>query len=270
MGFFIPVEQNVRVYVEDLNPGDGLPIVFIHGWPVNHNMFEYQFNQLPKLGYRCIGIDLRGCGQSDRPWYGYSYDRISDDISMVMESLGVENVILVGHSMGGAVAIRYMARHHGNRVKKLVLIGAAAPVFTRRPGFKYGMTREDIDTIIENTYTNRPKMLEGFGDIFFSRYVTEGVRNWFNTLGLAASGHATAMYAQSLRDEDLRSDLPAINVPTGIFHGVLDKVCPFPLAEVMHAGIQGSELIPFLSGGHGLFYTELEQFNHELVRFLAQ
>lgn len=120
MGYYITVERDINLYVEDINPGNGKPILFIHGRPVNHEMYEYQFDQLPKMGYRCIGVDLRGYGKSDRPWTGYTYDRMADDIRAVMAQ------------------------------------------------------------------------------------------------GLLA-----------LRDEDLRSDLPKIHVPTAIFHGVLDQICPF-------------------------------------------
>ena len=76
MGYYIKVEPNVKVYVEDLNPCGNKTIVFLHGWPGNHNLFEYQFNYLPKLGYRCIGIDQRGFGKSDKPYGGYDYDRL--------------------------------------------------------------------------------------------------------------------------------------------------------------------------------------------------
>jgi non-heme chloroperoxidase len=57
----IEVEHGIRVFACDLNPGEGSrPVVFVHGWPVNHRMFEYQYNVLPLYGFRCIGIDLRG------------------------------------------------------------------------------------------------------------------------------------------------------------------------------------------------------------------
>lgn len=269
MGYYITVEQNVNIYVEDIDPGYGKPILFLHGWPANHKMFEYQFNQLPRMGYRCIGIDHRGFGKSDRPWKGYSYNRLADDIRIVIDTLKLENVTLAGHSMGGAIAIRYMARHAGHKVTKLALLADAAPVFTRRPDYPYGLTKEAVNKLIEGTYTDRPKMLDDFGDIFFARYLTESFKDWFHGLGLEASGHATAMCAISLRDEDLRQDLAMINVPTGIFHGKQDKVCPFVLAELLHAGIKGSELIPFKYSGHGLFYCELEKFNRELIRFIG-
>ena len=63
MGYYIKVEPNVKIYVEDLNPEGKKTILFLHGWPGSHKLFEYQFDQLPKMGYRCIGIDTRGFGE---------------------------------------------------------------------------------------------------------------------------------------------------------------------------------------------------------------
>jgi pimeloyl-ACP methyl ester carboxylesterase len=78
----------VKINVEDLG-GTGIPVVFIHGWPVNHNMFEYQFTELPKHNYRCFGIDLRGFGDSDKPWDGYNYDTMADDVHAVLNFLNI-------------------------------------------------------------------------------------------------------------------------------------------------------------------------------------
>lgn len=105
MGYYIQVERNVNMFVEDVGPGHGKPILFIHGWPANHKMFEYQFDQLPKVGYRCIGVDLRGFGKSDRPWEGYSYNRLADDIRIVIDALKLEGVTLAGMSVGGAPSV---------------------------------------------------------------------------------------------------------------------------------------------------------------------
>lgn len=269
MGYYIAVERSVNIYAKDLGPENGKTILFIHGWPVNNKMFEYQYNQLPQMGYRCIGVDLRGFGKSNQPWVGYSYNRLADDIRIVIDSLLLEDITLAGHSMGGAIAIRYMARYAGHKVSKLALFGAAAPSFTRRTDYPYGMTKEEVNKLIAATYNDRPKMLDGFGDMFFMPGVSESLKDWFHDLGLEASGHATALCAISLRDEDLRQDLSRIYVPTGIFHGIHDRVCPFVLAKIMHAGIRGSELIPFEKSGHDLFYSEQEKFNRELIRFMG-
>ncbi|MBD8499649.1 alpha/beta fold hydrolase [Paenibacillus arenosi] len=266
MGYYVPVEKGVNVYVEDV--GTGKPVVLIHGWPVNHKMFEYQASQLPKYGYRTIGIDLRGFGKSDRPWQGYSYNRMADDIYEVLEALRLKNVRLIGFSMGGAIAIRYMARHAGKRVAQLILVDAAAPAFTQRPGFPYGFTKAEVDALLELNDKDRPQLLTNFGDIFFAKPISNSFRNWFQLLGLEADSHATYETLKSLRDEDLRADLAKVHVPTAIFHGKYDKVAPYPLAIAMNEGIKGSLLAPFEHSGHGSFYDEREKFNKELLSFL--
>ncbi|QIC07627.1 alpha/beta hydrolase [Brevibacillus sp. 7WMA2] len=264
----IEVEEGVHIYAEDLYPEGDKTVVFIHGWPVNHQMYEYQTTWLPNYGYRCVGIDLRGFGDSDRPWQGYCYDRLADDIRVIMDALCLENVTLVGHSMGGAISIRYMARHKGYQVGKLALLAAAAPSFVQRKNYPYGMTKRQVDELIYKTYTDRPAMMRDFGNIFFYQPVSDELRLWFWGLGMAASNHATAMTAMSLRDEDLRSDLAKIHVPTGIFHGKHDQVCPYEFALMMHQGIYGSQLFPFEQSGHGIFYEELALFQQRFLSFL--
>ena len=118
-------------------------------------------------------MDTRGFGNSDKPWRGYDYDRLADDIRCVVEALDLQDFTLGGHSTGGAIAIRYMARHNGYGVSKLALFAAAAPSLIQRPYFPYGLTKEDVNKIIQGTYNDRPKMLRGFGDMFFFQHVTE-------------------------------------------------------------------------------------------------
>jgi non-heme chloroperoxidase len=269
MGYYIRVEENVRIYVEDVNPGGKKTILFIHGWPANHKLFEYQFNQLPSMGFRCIGIDLRGFGRSDKPYSGYSYDRLADDIFAVVQTLKIKDFTLVGHSVGGAISIRYMAKHGGFGVSKLALLGAAAPSFTKRQDFPFGHTVEEVNTFISDTYKDRPKMLQGFGDIFFFKYVTAPFSDWFFQLGLEAAGYSTAAVLGSLRDESLFADLGKIQVPTLILHGVHDQVCPYPLALAMNKGIRNSNLVPLNNSGHGLFWEEWEKVNKELSQFIG-
>ena len=71
-----------------------------------------------------------------------------------------------------------------------------------------------------------------------------------------------------IRDSDLRSDLEKITIPTAIFHGKLDKLCPFELAEQLHKGIVTSKLVAFENSGHALFLEERQKFNEELIKFI--
>ncbi|MFC5591819.1 alpha/beta fold hydrolase [Sporosarcina soli] len=260
MGYFITVESGVNIYVEDINPSSNKTILFIHGWPLNHKQFEYQFDVLPAMGYRCIGIDWRGFGRSDKPMSGYNYDRLADDLRVIIDALQLSNVTLVGHSTGGAITIRYMARYHGYGVGKLVLVDAAAPV---------GFTAETANRFLNEAANDRPKMMQNVTDSFFFQYITEPFSQWFFQLGLQAAGWSTAAIVVTLRDEELYQDLPKIGVPTLIIHGVHDKVIPFAQAEEVHQAIKNSQLVPFRYSGHGPFWEERDKFNKLLARFIG-
>lgn len=269
MGFYINVERDVKVYIEDINPAGRKTVFFVHGWPGNHNFFEYQFNYLLQMGYRCIGMDYRGFGNSDRPWTGYDYDRLSDDLRSVVNAMQLRNFTLLGHSTGGAICIRYMARHREYGVSKLVLCAAAAPSLIERPYFPYGLKREDVLNIIQGVYKDRPQTLRDFGNMIFYNPVSPALSDWLFQLGLQAASWSTAAVAKTwLGEEKLFEDLKKIHVPTLILHGVNDQVCQFPLAMAQQEGIKNSKLIPIESCGHFLFYDQLEKFNEELVGFL--
>lgn len=269
MGFYIDVEPSVKVYVEDINPAGTKTILLIHGWPGNHNLFEYQFNQLPKMGYRCIGMDCRGFGLSDRPWTGYNYNRLSDDVRSVVDALKLQNFTLGGHSTGGAICVRYMARHNGYGVSKLALFAAAAPSLVQRPYFPYGLQKQAVINIIQGTYSDRPSMLKGFGNTIFYNPVTAPFSDWIFQLGLKAASWSTAAIANTWLDEEgLFNDLKTINVPTLILHGINDQVCLYPLALAQKNSIRNSTLVPFDMCGHFLFYDQREKFNKELIQFM--
>jgi non-heme chloroperoxidase len=268
MGYYITVQGNVNIYVEDLNPESNKVILFLHGWPGNHKLFEYQFDQLPKLGYRCIGIDTRGFGNSDKPFYGYDYDTLADDLRGVVEALNLRDFILAGHSTGGAIAVRYMGRYKGDRVSKLALFAAAAPSLIKRPNFPYGLDSETVVQLIEATYQDRPQMLQGFGGMFFFQHISQAFSDWFFQLGLQATGWATAAIAETWLKEILFADLEAIHAPTLIIHGIHDKVVPYVLGEIQHRMIQDSTLVPFELSGHGVFYDQKDKFNETLVKFI--
>ncbi|MTH55312.1 alpha/beta fold hydrolase [Bacillus mangrovi] len=266
MAHYIEVDANVKLFVEDI--GEGQPIVFIHGWPVNHQMFEYQMNELPKKGYRFIGIDLRGFGQSDKPAFGYDYDTHAQDLKKVVEYLQLENFYLAGFSMGGPISIRYATKYADPNLAKLILIGAAAPVFTQRDGYEYGMKKEEVDELIAGIKADRPAALKEFGSNFFYSETSETLDQWFLNLGLQASAHGTIACAESLRDEDLRDEVGKVNVPTVIMHGTKDEICDYQFAVMLNESIENSTLITFEESGHGVVYDEKEKFNEELLKLL--
>lgn len=265
---WVEVEPGVRIWAKDI--GDGQPLVLLHGWPASHQMFEYQLDVLPAHGIRCIALDTRGFGDSDRPWDGYTYDRLADDLAAVLDDFGIEHATLAGFSMGGATALRYMAKH-GRRVDRLVLLGAAAPSVTQRKDFPYGIPRAGCDQLIELAYRDRPTMIDEFAKMFFHRIdaLSPSFKDWFAGLCREGSGHATIKCCELFRDADLRPDLARIQVPTLILHGDSDRICTYDLAEQLHAGIKGSKLVTVDDAGHGFFYEKRDRINEELRAFMG-
>ena len=266
MGHYIEVEAGVKVFAEDI--GTGQPVVFIHGWPLNGRTFEMQISELAKQNFRFIGIDLRGYGKSDKPWSGYDYDTAAKDVKAVVDHLGLENFALAGFSMGGPIAIRYLTKYGEQGVDKLLLLSAAAPLFTQRDNFKHGMKPKEVDDIIEQIKKDRPAFLAQFAGMFFEQKKSDEFLHWFQSLGLEAAAHSTINSAISLRDEDLRDELAGISIPTAIFHGQKDQICPYELGEELEKGIPNSVLVPFKHSGHCINADEPERFNTELLNFL--
>jgi len=264
---YIEVEPNVRLHVTDA--GEGTPIVLIHGWPLSDEMYEYQYNALINNNFRAIGITLRGFGKSDKPYGVYDYDIFARDIKTVLSTLDIKDAVLVGFSMGGSIAIRYVSKYNSAHISKLVLCGAAAPIWTQRSDFKYNLPKSAVDELIELNYKDRPKLLSNFAKIFSATETSlnEGIGSWLNGINISASSYATAQCLIALRDTDLRPDIKKISIPTLIMHGKKDKICSFDLAEQMKLGISNSHLVVFEKSGHSMFLEETDKFNSELIKF---
>lgn len=260
--FYIKSTNNVKIAVWDWRPEGKETVVLVHGWPLSHKIFEYQIGRLCARGCRVVAIDLRGFGESDAPAAGYSYNEMATDLHQVVCALGLGEFTLAGFSMGGAVALRYMSLFQGKGVKRLMLLAAAAPCWTQRPGFPYGVTRSYADGLIRQASIDRPKLAHAFcHEQLFACPQSEWAKNWFEDIALSASGLGTIQAAIALRDEDGRRDLGAVHVPTVVIHGGKDKVVPKELAMIQHKSIANSRMFTLTNSGHGVFYDELEKFN---------
>lgn len=267
---YIEVEPNVILHVTDA--GAGKPVVLLHGWPLSDEMFEYQYSYLVKNNARVIGITLRGFGKSSKPFGTYNYDVFAGDIKKILCKLEITDAVLGGFSMGGAIAIHYVAQDAGAHVSKLALFGAAAPIWTQRSDYPYNLAVAEVDKLIELIGKNRPQLLSNVGKIFAAseNSLPDGINDWLFGMGLSSSAHAMAESLMALRDTDLRKEVSKIGIPTLIMHGKKDKICSFEMAEQLKQAIPSSVLIPFEESGHVLFLEEIEKFNSELLKFINQ
>src|SRR6185437_10808062 len=166
-GGLIRVERDVYLHVADLNGGSRGTLVFVAGLPLGSNTFEYQLNFFAEKGYRAIGIDGRGFGRSSAPFGPYDYDVWAADVGRVLRAMRLRNVTLIGHSMGGAIALRHAASKP-NRVARLVLAAAAAPKLTSGPAAD-GI-RNLLDHLLDVITTNRPEVAKALAPNFFSTH----------------------------------------------------------------------------------------------------
>ena len=183
------------------------------------------------------------------------------DIFQIVRQLCLKRFILVGFSMGGAIALRYMNQYNGFGVCKLILLSAAAPCFAQRPGFPYGKPVEEVNDLINLAKTDRPQLCLNFSKQLFASPHPDAVVDWFRTIALSASGIGTIKCGIALRDEEVGRDFKSVHVPTYIIHGDKDVVVSNALAEIQRRNICGSKLITLSDSGHGIIYDQLETFN---------
>jgi pimeloyl-ACP methyl ester carboxylesterase len=262
----------VNIYYEDT--GKGKPVIFIHGWPVDSQMWEYQVNELPQRGIRCIVYDRRGFGRSDKPLSGYDYDTLASDLKSLIDELNLENVVLVGFSMGGGEVVRYIGRYGTEKIEKVVLISSVTPYLLQQHDNPDGIPQDQFDEFEKQIRDDRPAFMDGFNKTFYgvgflNRPVSQAFLDWNQALVMQASPRATLECMKSYSTTDFRMDLQKINVNTLIIHGDNDKTVPIDLtARKAAKQIPGAELKIYAGEPHGIFYTQKDSLNQNLIDFI--
>jgi pimeloyl-ACP methyl ester carboxylesterase len=254
--------------------GQGTPVVLIHGWPLNGDMWEYQVPALVEAGHRVITYDRRGFGHSEQSWTGYDYDTFADDLKALLDQLDLNGVSLVGFSMGGGEIARYVGRHGTARLAKAVLVSAVTPFMLQTPEHENGAPRSTFDEIVEGLRDDRPHFLAGFGKTFFgvgllTSPVSDEMLDWAQVHALKASPKGTIDCVRAFSETDFRADLPKLTIPTLVIHGDDDQTVPIDISgrEAVKL-IPGARLKEYEGAPHGLFITHKEMLNADLVAFL--
>ncbi len=265
--------EEVNIFYQDI--GRGRPVVLIHGWPLNYQMWEYQLNELPKHNIRVIAYDRRGFGLSSRPWEGYDYDTFASDIKLLLEELDLTNVTLVGFSMGGGEVARYLSKYNADgRVTKAAFISAVTPYLLKTDDNQTGLPKDQFDTMREQIEDDRPNFLAGFGKMFygvgvFSKPVSDEILQHDLNLAMQASGYSTIKSMNAWSTTDFRADLANVKVPTLIIHGKEDQTVPIDASsEETAKRIPHAQYIVYDDAPHGLYYTHKHKFNEDIIEFV--
>jgi non-heme chloroperoxidase len=264
--------ETINLYYEDL--GKGKTVLFIHGWPLSGSMWEYQITQLPQQGMRCITYDRRGFGHSDKPVGPYDYNALAADLKAVIDELELEDVTLVGFSMGGGEIAKYFSLYGGAKVSKVVLISAVVPYMLKTEDNPDGVPQEVFDGMAKQLTDDRPAFLESFNKDFFgvsllSHPVSDALLQQSANAAMHASPIATLECAKSFSSTDFRADVVTIDVPTLIIHGDADKTVPIePTGNRSANLIPSAKYIIYEGAPHGLWFTHKERLNQDLIDFI--
>lgn len=255
--------------------GSGQTIVFIHGWPLSGNAFEYQFEQLSREGFHCVAYDRRGFGFSSKIGDSYDYDTFADDLNAVITELKLDNAIILGFSMGGGEVARYIGKYGEEKIAGAVLVSSVTP-FMLKTDDHDGVDWSVFQGMIDGLHKDRPGFIaqwakQFYGEGILSKPVSDEVLAWTSAMGTMGSLRATVDCVTAFAKTDFREDLKKFTVPTLIIHGESDKIVPIDVsAEKTHKMISHSMLLRYDGAPHGLIYTHKDRFNGDLVAFARQ
>lgn len=269
----ITTKDGTQLYYKDW--GEGQPVVFSHGWPLNADSWEAQMLFLAANDYRCIAHDRRGHGRSGQPWSGNEMDTYADDLAELIEALDLTSVVLIGFSAGGGEVARYIGRHGTSRVAKAALISAVPPLMLKTAANPGGLPIEKFDELRQGTLADRSQLYKDiaagpfFGANRPGSKVSQGVIDSFWLQGMQAGAKNTFDCIKAFSETDFTEDLKAFDVPTLIVHGNDDQIVPIGAAAVRSARLVRDAILRIYAGApHGLAATHRDQLNADLLAFV--
>ena len=264
---------DIELYYED--HGSGRPVVLIHGYPLNGRSWERQQRELLAAGYRAINYDRRGFGLSSQPATGYDYDTFAADLNALLDHLALDEVDLVGFSMGTGEVTRYLGTYGSGRVRKAALLGAIPPFLLKTDDNPEGVDRSVFDGIEAAIVADRYAYFKDFLDNFYNVDKLGGTRisdqAWQASFNVAAGASPYATFAcVETWLTDFRADLAKIDVPVLVVHGTEDRILPFgATAKRLPALVPGLKLVEVEGGPHNIGWTHPEEVNKALLEFLG-
>lgn len=251
-----------------LDAGAGPAVVFVHG--LGASMYSWRTTLRPVLdaGHRVVAFDNRGFGLSERPDSGYSNAAYTRLLVALLDSLGIDAAVLVGHSMGGAISAR-VAIDHPDRVRGLVLIASAGygvsepwslrlarlPLAGRLLSGLRG--RWTVAQLLRSTYGDPSRLAQGDVDQYYA------------TAAVPRSTVALRGVFREFRFDELRGRLGRIQAPTLLIWGAQDRWIPLSLGQEMTLALANGALVAVPGAGHNVQEERPDEVVPTLLAFLS-
>ena len=244
--------------------GTGLPLVFLHAFPLNRSMWAQQEDALCSQ-FRIITIDLRGHGESDAPLWRYTLEQFADDVCALLDRLSIQQAIFTGLSMGGYILFAFY-RKYATRVKGLILADTKGQADTAEG-------KEGRFQMAQTAYKKGPSAI---ADIMLPKLLSPATIQTNPDLvrqvramieGNQISGIVGDLMAMAERPDSIPL-LKQITCPTQIIVGELDQATPPSDAKLMADHIPNSSLAVIPNAAHLANLEQPERFN-QIVAALA-
>ncbi|HEU4963492.1 MAG TPA: alpha/beta hydrolase [Bacilli bacterium] len=243
-----------RMHYEQAGAGEQT-LLLIHGNVASARWWDRVWQPLAER-FTVVRVDLRGCGQSERPEEGNTIEQHSADVRALAEHLGLANVIVVGHSLGGSITMD-IAVQDPEWLRGIVLLNSAPA-----EGF---VTPEERAPLLQQMIQDRNLMKMALA----AMVPTAATGEYFEQLVDDAMVAGPTMYShyQSLNHADYREKLAERDIPALILYGQQDSLILLDMMERTQQAIRGSELVTYEDVGHSPNVEAPERFVADVVRF---
>lgn len=260
---YATAQDGAKIFYQDR--GEGQPIVFVHGWGMSGDVWEASVASLAGQA-RCITVDMRGCGRSDKPLGPYSMELYAADLQALLTELDITDALYVGWSLGGGLGPIYM-RCFGDRVQRLLLVGPASPRYTQADDYPYGTKLEEFGGFLQALQYNRPQFMLDLCRACFYQPPPEPTIQWFWRIFMQNSHQVDSAIA-ALAHSDERANLRNILVPVTVVHGKHDPLVPVESGRYLVEHLPNARLIEFEESAHAPFIEEQARWEEVLATFV--
>jgi non-heme chloroperoxidase len=256
----ISLSTGVQLEYAERGNLSGTPIIFLHGITDSWHSFEKVLPLLPQ-NFHAFALSQRGHGDSGRPPVGYHPKDFAADVAAFIKQKNLKQVVVVGHSMGSAVAQQFVL-DYPQLVKGMILIGADAS-FKDNPGMP-----EFYDEVSKIGEKISREFMEAFQKATLAVDIDP---NYFETIvneGMKVPGPVFIAAMRGLMDMDLTASLKNIEVPTLILWGEKDMFCLSADQELLTRNIRNAKLLAYAETGHALHWEKPQRFVQDLSAFV--
>ena len=262
---FLAAADGVRLRVADRGPRDAPAVLLVHGWKGSHRLWDRTVVEL-MADHRVVAFDLRGMGESDKPGHGYDFAHMAADVGVVISAMGLDDVTLVGWSMGCTVALSYL-RAGGAGVGRVVLTNGPLRL-TQSDDFPHAMSQAQFEGYLDAMVAGWPASERAFQAE--STLAGDGpLVDWLYAIALQTPLDAALAIVRDQATLDMRDVVRALPVPVLAAYADDDPYYPTSLGDWIAEAAPDGRCIVFEHSAHCTPIEEAPAYAAAIAGFIV-